>query len=123
LCYIWHVIYPFLFLTFHCMLNFLHFIGFYSVMSRPPIFIKALVKGNQVWKMHIRVVGLWVIKEKSGLQHIEMVIQDGKGDQIQVTTRNRGFKDWIEQLTEHEKYCLYNGELMVNDNKLKTCLQ
>ncbi|KAI5444614.1 hypothetical protein KIW84_013035 [Lathyrus oleraceus] len=60
-------------------------------MSRPPILIKGLVKGNQ-------------------------------GDQIHVTTRNREFKDWIEQLTEHETYCLYNGEPMVNDNTFKVCL-
>lgn len=47
-------------------------------MSRPHILIKDLVKGNQVWKMLIRFVDIWVVKEKSGLQHLELVIQDTK---------------------------------------------
>ncbi|KAI5389705.1 hypothetical protein KIW84_075122 [Lathyrus oleraceus] len=71
-------------------------------MSRPPILIKDLVKGYRVWKMLIRLVELWVVKEKSELQHLEMVIQDSKGDQIYVTTQNQEFNDWTEQLTEHE---------------------
>ncbi|CAK8561673.1 unnamed protein product [Lathyrus sativus] len=47
-------------------------------MSRPPILIKDLEKGKQVWKMFIRVVDLWIMKEKSGLQQFEMVIQDSQ---------------------------------------------
>ncbi|CAL5199457.1 unnamed protein product [Lathyrus oleraceus] len=86
-------------------------------MSRPHILIKDLVKGNQVWKM----LDLWVVKEKSGLHHLELVIQDTKGDEIHVTTRNREFKDWIEQLTEHETYYFYNGEPMVNNGTFKVC--
>ncbi|XP_058759289.1 uncharacterized protein LOC131632566 [Vicia villosa] len=90
-------------------------------MSRAPIFIKDLVKGNQVWKMQIRVVDLWVVKEKTGQKHIELVIQDVKGDQIHVTTRSRDFKDWIDQVKEHETYTLHNGEPIVNDGTLKVC--
>ncbi|CAL5189904.1 unnamed protein product [Lathyrus oleraceus] len=88
-------------------------------MSRPPIIIKGLVKGNHVRKMLIRVANLWVVKEKNGLHHLEMVIQDAKGDQIHVTTRNREFKDCIEQLIENETYCLYNGDHMVNEGNFK----
>ncbi|KAI5434657.1 hypothetical protein KIW84_021472 [Lathyrus oleraceus] len=91
-------------------------------MSRPPIIIKGLVKGNHVRKMLIRVANLWVVKEKNGLHHLEMVIQDAKGDQIHVTTRNREFKDCIEQLIENETYCLYNGDHMVNEGNFKVCL-
>ncbi|CAK8566526.1 unnamed protein product [Lathyrus sativus] len=69
--------------------------------------------------MLIRVVDLWIVKEKSGLHHFKMVIQDSKGDQIHVTTRNRELKDWSEQLTEHETYCLYNGESMLNHGTFK----
>ncbi|CAL5201839.1 unnamed protein product [Lathyrus oleraceus] len=47
-------------------------------MSRPPILIKDFVKGNQVWKMLIRIVDLWVVKEISGLQQLKMVIRDKK---------------------------------------------
>ncbi|XP_058775828.1 uncharacterized protein LOC131650113 [Vicia villosa] len=76
-------------------------------MSRAPILIKELVKGNQVWKMHIRVVDLWIVTEKAGYQHLELVIQDGT--------------DWIEQIKEHATYYLYNGDPVVNDGPLKVC--
>lgn len=66
-------------------------------MSRPPILIKDLVKGNQVWKMLIRNVNLWVVKEKNGLQHLEMVIQDSKvTDCLSVCIYL-----WIRLLNEH----------------------
>lgn len=48
-------------------------------MSRPFIFISDLKKGNQIWKIVIRVVDLWIVKELSG-QHVELVIQDVKVD-------------------------------------------
>lgn len=38
-----------------------------------------------------------------------------------MTTRNREFKDWSEQLTEHETYQLYNGEPKLNDGTFKVC--
>ncbi|XP_058751152.1 uncharacterized protein LOC131624207 [Vicia villosa] len=68
-------------------------------MSRAPILIKDLVKGNQVWKMHIRVVDLWVVKEKNGQQHLEL-------------SQN-------SQVKENETYFLYNGEPLVNDGPFK----
>ncbi|XP_058784048.1 uncharacterized protein LOC131658811 [Vicia villosa] len=90
-------------------------------MSRAPILIKDLVKGNQVWKMLIRVVDMWVVIEKNGQQHLEMVIQDGKGDKIHVTTWKRDFQDWIEVVKEHETFYLYNGEPVDNDGPFKVC--
>ncbi|XP_058746517.1 uncharacterized protein LOC131619441 [Vicia villosa] len=90
-------------------------------MSRAPILIKDLVKGNQIWKMAIRVVDLWTVTEKNGYQHIEMVIQDGEGDKIHVTTRNRDFNDWVQQVKEHDTFFLYNGEPVDNDAPLKVC--
>ncbi|XP_058741542.1 uncharacterized protein LOC131613895 [Vicia villosa] len=90
-------------------------------MSKPPILIKDLVKGNQVWKMHIRVVDLWVVSEKNGQKHLEAVIVDVKGDKIHVTTWGRDFQDWIEVVKEHETYYLYNGEPVDNDGPFKIC--
>ncbi|XP_058746000.1 uncharacterized protein LOC131618861 [Vicia villosa] len=90
-------------------------------MSRAPILINDLVKGNQVWKMLIRVVDLWVVNEKNGHQHLEMVIQDVKADKIHVTSWNRDFKDWFEQVKEHETYIMYNGEPIDNEGPLKVC--
>ncbi|XP_058751920.1 uncharacterized protein LOC131625020 [Vicia villosa] len=90
-------------------------------MSRAPILIKDLAQGNQIWKMLIRVVDLWIVMEKTGQQHLELIIQDAKGDRIHVSTRSRDFKDWIEQVREHETYSLYNGEPVLNDGPYKVC--
>ncbi|XP_058734765.1 uncharacterized protein LOC131606586 [Vicia villosa] len=90
-------------------------------MSRAPILIKDLVKGNQIWKMLIRVIDVWVVKEKTGQQHLEFIIQDGKGDRIHATTRSRDFPDWIKQVKEHDTYSLYNGEPIINDGPFKVC--
>ncbi|XP_058753370.1 uncharacterized protein LOC131626566 [Vicia villosa] len=77
-------------------------------MSRAPILIKDLVKGNQIWKMAIRVVDLWIVTEKMG-------------DKIHVTTRNKDFNDWVQQVKEHDTFFLYNGEPVDNDAPLKVC--
>lgn len=47
-------------------------------MSKPPILIKDLQKGNNIWKMADRIVDLWTVKERSGQLHLEIVIKDSK---------------------------------------------
>ncbi|XP_058744297.1 uncharacterized protein LOC131616858 [Vicia villosa] len=44
-----------------------------------------------------------------------------QGDRIHITTWSRDFKDWIEQVKEHETYSLYNGEPILNDGPFKVC--
>ncbi|CAL5198020.1 unnamed protein product [Lathyrus oleraceus] len=63
-------------------------------MSRPPIMICDLRVDKNVWKLAIRVVDLWIVKEQNGQQHFEGVIQDSKGDKILVVIRNRDFEMW-----------------------------
>ncbi|KAL5064249.1 hypothetical protein RYX36_025986 [Vicia faba] len=63
----------------------------HHTMSRPFIMIVDLKEGNNVWKIVIRVVDLWSVKERNGQQHFEGGIQDRKGDKIHVVTRNRDF--------------------------------
>ncbi|XP_058768295.1 uncharacterized protein LOC131642022 [Vicia villosa] len=90
-------------------------------MSRPPIFVNDLEIGCQVWKMGIRVIDLWTVKERNGKLHVELIIQDAKGQQIQVVTRPREYNHWMQVLTEHDTYTLYNGEPLKNDIQLKAC--
>lgn len=47
-------------------------------MSRPPIAIADLRPNNNVWKLAIRAVDLWIVKERNGQQHLEAVVQDSK---------------------------------------------
>ncbi|CAL5193772.1 unnamed protein product [Lathyrus oleraceus] len=88
-------------------------------MSKPPIFVSDLEIGNHVWKMAIRIIDLWTIKERNGQLHVKMVIQYAKGHKIQVVTRHRDYKHWTKMLIEHETYALYNGEPLKNDLPLK----
>ncbi|CAL5187020.1 unnamed protein product [Lathyrus oleraceus] len=73
-------------------------------MSRPPIMICDLNLGDNVWKIVIRVVDLWIVKERNGQQHVECLIQDSKGNKIRVVTQNRDFEIWNQTLQEHQTY-------------------
>lgn len=35
--------------------------------------------------------------------------------------QNGDFKDWLENFREHETYCMYNGELVLNNALFKVC--
>lgn len=47
-------------------------------MSIPPIMIFELEVDKNVWKIAIRMVNLWIVKEQNEQQHFESVIQDSK---------------------------------------------
>ncbi|KAL5079461.1 hypothetical protein RYX36_007882 [Vicia faba] len=47
-------------------------------MLRPPIMIYDLNPEQNVWKIAIRVVDVWNVKECNGQQHLEAIIQDAK---------------------------------------------
>ncbi|KAL5099236.1 hypothetical protein RYX36_003563, partial [Vicia faba] len=63
-------------------------------MSRPPIMICDLNPEQNVWKIAIRVVGIWNVKEHNGQQHLEVIIQDAKAEQIHVVTRSCDLDVW-----------------------------
>ncbi|XP_058775181.1 uncharacterized protein LOC131649434 [Vicia villosa] len=46
---------------------------------------------------------------------------EAEGDKIHVTTRNRDFNHWVQQVKEHDTFLLYNGEPVNNDAPLKVC--
>lgn len=47
-------------------------------MSRPPILIKDLPPDQKHWKIVIHVIDLWLVKERNGQQHVEVIIQDAE---------------------------------------------
>ncbi|KAL5061533.1 hypothetical protein RYX36_023270, partial [Vicia faba] len=57
-----------------------------NTMSRPPISISDLKLENNVRKLVVRVADLWFIKERSGQQHLEAIIQNANADQIHIVT-------------------------------------
>ncbi|KAI5397556.1 hypothetical protein KIW84_063393 [Lathyrus oleraceus] len=90
-------------------------------MSRPPSMICDLNVSDNVWKISIHVVDLWIVKERNGQQHVECLIQDSKGDKIHVVTRNRDFEMWNQTLQEHQTYMVYNCDPTMNDLAFKIC--
>ncbi|KAL5059418.1 hypothetical protein RYX36_031022 [Vicia faba] len=90
-------------------------------MSRPLIAICDLKPEHNIWKLDIHVVNLLIIKEHSGQQHLEVIIQDAKADQIQIVTRSRELEIWNKFLQENQTYTVYNGEPLINDLPLKVC--
>ncbi|KAL5066318.1 hypothetical protein RYX36_028055 [Vicia faba] len=71
-------------------------------MSRPPIMICDLNPEQNIWKIAIRVVDVWNVKERNGQQHLEAIIQDAKAEQIHVVTRSRDLDVWKNKLQENQ---------------------
>ncbi|KAI5415101.1 hypothetical protein KIW84_040526 [Lathyrus oleraceus] len=90
-------------------------------MSRSLILISDLQKVNNVWKNVVRIVDLWTVKERNGQEHFETIIQDIKGNQIHVITKNHNMELWKSRFQEHQTYVIYNGEPLDNDLPLKVC--
>lgn len=69
---------------FHNVFNYssdkLMFVILYQskIMSIPPILISALTSDQKVWKIVIRVINLWILKEHNGLQHVKAIIHDAE---------------------------------------------
>ncbi|KAI5404743.1 hypothetical protein KIW84_051777 [Lathyrus oleraceus] len=70
-------------------------------MSRPSILIADLKLEQNIWELAIRIVNLWIVKERNRQQHVEAIIQDAKGDQIHIVTRNRELDLWKQIIEEH----------------------
>lgn len=48
------------------------------IMSRPSLLITNLRPDLKVWKIAVRVIDLWVVKEHNGNQHVEAILQSVK---------------------------------------------
>ncbi|XP_058723407.1 uncharacterized protein LOC131595139 [Vicia villosa] len=90
-------------------------------MSRPAQLITDMTPSLNVWKIAVRVIDLWIVKERNGNQHLEAILQDIKGNQIHLITRNRELDAWKDTLLEHQALMVYNGEPLINDLPLKVC--
>ncbi|CAL5187587.1 unnamed protein product [Lathyrus oleraceus] len=90
-------------------------------MPRPPIFIGDLKQGIKIWKMPIGIIDIWTVIKRNDQQYLELVIQDAKGEQIQVMTYSRDFKQWVDKLNEYDTYMLYNSEHVVNSLQYEVC--
>lgn len=47
-------------------------------MSRPLISIVDLRPDNNVWKLAIRVVDIWIVKEQNKQKHLDVIVRDAK---------------------------------------------
>ncbi|XP_050919957.1 uncharacterized protein LOC127137541 [Lathyrus oleraceus] len=103
-------------------------------MSRPLILISALTSNQKVWKIVIRVIDLWIVKEHNGLQHVEAIIHDaeiggsGKKACINVTLSDDCGAEldvtlWESYANQHTSYIKDNappGVILTHDWSLKS---
>lgn len=81
---------------------------------RPFAFIKDVNEKKDFWKLAVRVRDKWTVV-KDGKEHIEMVIVDAKGADIQVIIPTGYKADSEKILAENSTYTLSNFQVMTND--------
>ncbi|KAK2416934.1 hypothetical protein QL285_039285 [Trifolium repens] len=89
-------------------------------MSREVDFIKDVDDGQELWKLAVRVEDLW----KSGVgknEHIEFLILDKQGDNIQVLLPADLCPTWGPKLSEGSTYIMKNFKVQNNEFGVKFC--
>ncbi|WJX78859.1 hypothetical protein P8452_62041 [Trifolium repens] len=89
-------------------------------MSREVDLIKDVGDGQELWKLAVRVEDLW----KSGIgknEHIEFLILDKQGDNIQVLLPADLCPTWGPKLSEGSTYIMKNFKVQNNEFGVKFC--
>ncbi|MCI07260.1 replication protein A1-like protein, partial [Trifolium medium] len=87
-------------------------------MARSVDLIKDINADKELWKLAVRVEDLW----KSGVgrnEHLEFLILDKQGDNIQVLLPNDLCPLWESKLHEGTTYVMKNFKVQPNDFKVK----
>ncbi|WJX53683.1 hypothetical protein P8452_39652 [Trifolium repens] len=88
-------------------------------MARPFEMIKDINDSKSVWKLAVLVRDLWTVSNSNKRQHIEMVIVDKQGNDIQVIVPFDLVEHFKEKLAENTSFTLYNFEVEKNNVTLK----
>ncbi|WJX09717.1 hypothetical protein P8452_00523 [Trifolium repens] len=89
-------------------------------MSRTEDFIKDINDGKELWKLGVRLEDMW----KTGLgrnEHLEFLILDKQGDNIQVLLPSDLCPLWEPKLQEGGTYIMQNFKVQKNEFKVKMC--
>ncbi|KAK2452113.1 hypothetical protein QL285_011107 [Trifolium repens] len=90
-------------------------------MSRGFDAVKDINDSKELWKLAVRVEDLWTVTHR-GKEHLEFLILDKQGDQIQVLLPSELCPLWKSKITEGATYVMKNFKTQPNDFNLKACL-
>jgi hypothetical protein len=90
-------------------------------MSRALDTIKSVNDSKELWKLGVRLEDIWTVTNQ-GKEHLEFIILDKQGDQIQVLLPSDVTALWKSTLVEGETYVMKNFKVHDNNFAVKYCL-
>ncbi|KAK2381460.1 hypothetical protein QL285_069055 [Trifolium repens] len=90
-------------------------------MSRGFDAVNDINDSKELWKLAVRVEDLWTVTHR-GKEHLEFLILDKQGDQIQVILPSELCPLWKSTLVEGATYVMKNFKTQPNDFNLKYCI-
>ncbi|MCI21340.1 DUF223 domain protein, partial [Trifolium medium] len=69
-------------------------------MARSIDSIKDITDLKELWKLAVRIEDLWSVFSKSKEEHLEFILLDKQGDQIQAVVPNDLLEHWKSNLKE-----------------------
>ncbi|CAJ2628354.1 unnamed protein product [Trifolium pratense] len=83
-------------------------------MSRAFDDVKSVNDSKELWKLIVRLKDIWTVTN-GGKEHLEFLILDKQGDQIQVLLPSKICPMWKTSLKEGKTYVMKNFKVHKND--------
>ncbi|KAK2381705.1 hypothetical protein QL285_069293 [Trifolium repens] len=84
--------------------------------------IRDINDSKSLWRIAVRVKDLWLVRHgKSNKQHLEMVICDDLGDEIQLTLPTEFYEKLKNELQLNMTCTLQNFDVEKNKDKIRAC--
>ncbi|KAI5392407.1 hypothetical protein KIW84_076988 [Lathyrus oleraceus] len=90
-------------------------------MSRKVDSVKDINDSKETWRLAVRIMDVWSVVNNKGIEHLEMIVMDSLGDQIQVLIRHDHLLKWKEVIKENMTCIINNGSVYNNDFQWKVC--
>ncbi|KAK2409928.1 hypothetical protein P8452_71198 [Trifolium repens] len=92
-----------------------------SLLTRPFDEIRNVNVGREVWKLPVRIVNIWYVRDYLKHKHIEMVLMDSNCDRIQIVMPAAYVRSFSYKLIENQTYILNNFKVEENDLLSRAC--
>ncbi|KAK2411276.1 hypothetical protein QL285_046569 [Trifolium repens] len=92
-----------------------------SLLTRPFDEIRNINIGREVWKLPVRIVNIWYVRDYLKHKHIEMILMDPNCDRIQIVMPAAYVRSFSYKLIENKTYILNNFKVEENDLLSRAC--
>ncbi|KAK2410307.1 hypothetical protein QL285_045678 [Trifolium repens] len=92
-----------------------------SLLTRPFDQIRNINVGREVWKLPVKIVNIWYVRDYLKHKHIEMVLLDSNCDRIQIVMPAAYVRSFSYKLIENQTYILNNFKVEENDLLSRAC--